>query len=90
MTDIAKIAEGLTEAQREAVLRLGADRYRPARELKVSGATLYSLWNRSLGPNLEAPNTLVFRDYVDYPRLAYAYKLTDLGLAVRAHLEGER
>lgn len=87
--DAAKIARSLTEAQKRAVLAFDGERYRTARQVGVSGSTAYSLWNRPIGSSLEAPAMLLSRDYVDWPCLSWAYRLTDLGLAVKAHLQGE-
>lgn len=84
-TEVERIAEGLTEAQREAVSRLGDDRYRRARDLKVYPIVLHSLWSRRPGPNLEAPKMIVSREPIEHP-LAYGYKLSPLGIAVRSHL----
>ena len=89
MADAKQVAAGLTKAQRAAILAFNGKRYASPKLIGVSSATAYSLWNRPLGPNLEAPQVLLSRDYADWPRLHYTYKLTALGLEVRAILEQE-
>ena len=89
MTEAERIAAGLTETQRKAVLAFRSDKYLTASAAGVAGRTASSLWNRPVGPNLEAPDMLLTRDYTDYPRLNWTYRLTDLGLAVRAILQGD-
>ena len=73
MTDAAKIARGLTKAQREAV----------GKGYAWSGHTRLALWKlkmiESLHDGYEKPY------YYSSPR--YKFRLTPLGLAVRAELE---
>lgn len=49
---------------------------------------LVDLWRDMRG--IEPPIQLFTRDYVDWPRLAWAYRLSPLGLAVRQVLQQEQ
>jgi hypothetical protein len=92
MTDIAKIAAGLSEAQQKALLAFSdsADKfpghYAKARELGVSGNTLRSLYGVGGvdATTLELGPILVVDEHT---REGTFWSICLLGIAVRAYLE---
>lgn len=89
MTDPTTLARGLSEGQRLAILACDEREWRNAKAIGATGGTLRSLcWFWPKGANPISPCiSLLTRDYEDAP-LRYIYRLTPLGLAVRAHLQG--
>lgn len=88
MQDVEKIARGLTAARKSALkAMLPGKGFMTAREIGASAQALNGLMDATR-KGIEPATTLVERGYVDWPRLAYAYRLTPLGLAVRNHLMG--
>ncbi len=82
--DAARIVKSLTKAQRDTVLKC-QDEWLTAREIGANGSTLSSLCSPPLTPDLLMLSSLLNRDYMDSP-LRYIYRLSPLGLAVRAAL----
>lgn len=79
--EVPKIAGGLSEAQRRTIVKivdLGSNPYGwSARDLGTSGRTMFDLWGAGLviGGNVYGS--------------ARTYIISDIGLAVRAHLNGQ-
>lgn len=90
---VEEIAGRLTKAQRACILAM-TGRYQRASEIPASGRTLHSLWDwrrdwSTTEGCVAPPVMLVSQDVYDYP-LGHVWDLTDLGLAVRSHLEKRR
>jgi len=89
MTDAATIAKGLTKAQRRAVMAMGAGwmttaEMRPA-ATQASGDVLYQMHRRN--PLCERQWATWGSERGQKRGEGYEYRLTPLGLAVRAHLQ---
>jgi hypothetical protein len=82
--DIAKLAASLTEAQRRAVLAMDAEPRLPGRET-FNAKSAWALCWMPKGLYSYEGWELAKRTYHDGRRSAY--HLTDLGLALRAHLD---
>lgn len=87
--DLALLAGKLTKAQRRVILAMDSG-YKYASQIPAHGATLRALWDfgRCYDTTEQAvapPVMLVTQDVSDFP-LGYIWALTDLGLALRAHL----
>ena len=89
MTDIAKMAQKLTEAERNVVLwhkiPRGAD---PVRYIAARG--IGDLWRK--GKDWETQRVLLNKGILErrYSRGEELFRLTPIGLAVRAHLTQEQ
>ena len=86
--EVREIADGLTRAQREALLSAQPDRWMNSKEIGATGATLSSLcWHWPKGADPISPCISFFsRDYEDRP-LRYCYRLSTFGLEIRAYLK---
>ena len=84
MTDDEIIA-GLSAAQQRALQAMRPGKFHTARELRTSGSTMNFLWC-GMQEGVQCPEMMVVRDYTDWPRLSYHYRLTDLGIRIRTKL----
>lgn len=87
--EIAKVAKGLTGAQKRALLAC-RDTWLNAKEIGEAGSALSALcwyWPKNVSQTSPCMR-LLSRDYQDRP-LRYIYKLAPDGIAVRDFLRGE-
>ena len=84
---VGEIAGALSPKQRAALFAAEEHRWQNAKEIGAHGSVLCSLcwfWPKGADP-ISPCSCLLSRDYEDAP-LRYIYRLTPLGLKIKAHL----